>query len=331
MFHRVMGVGYLGRVALAAGYLASLGQITLLSQSPQPTRTQRALEQRLERQQANVSLHSKLLQDIATEEERLLPDAKPGEHVSDKIGFLVYDDLEKLAEGFGRTIGFDGINVYQVNGNIIVDNKKSLDKRLIFYPDDTALEAEGFPHYFATFTRLKVTAINGKKTVQEDSKSFDKNFSYVKDMGEYDFSKVYSAVRALQMERSGLRKIKPVNSNFYDVDDKRWYRDHPVDGIKSEYIEQQLEYIRKGLLERYGLLMDGSDIMFGNFYLNYNLISASNNAIHISGVLWSYTTGDETFRTLLIKNRPEAQLTTTLKIAGQPDKTDTHPVYPTTQ
>ena len=330
MFHRVMRVRYLGRVAIAAGYIMSLGQASLLSQnhSQPPIRTQSGLEQRLTAQKVQDSLHSRLIKTIAEDEERLLPSAKPGEHVSDKIGFLVYDDLEKLAERFDRTIDFDGLNVYQVNGNIIVDNKKSLDKRLIFYPDDTALEAEGFPHYFATFTRLKVTTINGKKTVQEDSKSFDKNFSYVKDMGEYDFSKVYSAVRALQLERSGLRKIKPVNSTFGD---KEWYRNHPVDGIKFEYIEQQLGYIRKGLLERYGLLMDGSDIMFGNAYLDYKLISASNNTIHISGVSWNYSTGEETFRTLLIKNRPEAQLTTTLKIAGQLDKFDTHPVYPTKQ
>ena len=329
-----MEIRYFGRAAILTAYIATLGQIPLLSQSPQqPVRPQRGLEQRLERQQAKISLHSKLLQDISTEEERLLPDAKAGDHVSEQIGFLVYDDLEKLAERFNRTIGFGDINVYQVNGSIVVDyvDKPSKEgesrsfRTMIFYSDDAALESEGSLPILANFTRLKIETVNGRKTVQEDSQSFDRNFAYVIGMGGYDFAKVYDSVRALQRERSRLRKIKPIRSTFGDED---WYLQHPVDGIKFKYIKNQLNSIGEGLLGRYDLHAElGVYFKEGN-----NAVRASGNMIHVSGYLgWNLASGELEILSLLVRNKPEAQATMVLKIPHQEDIVNNGIVYPKSQ
>ncbi len=325
-----MKIGYFGRAALATGYLLALGQesLSLQTTSQQPIRSQRGLEQRLTAQQE--SLHSRLIKAIAEEEERLLPTAKPGEHVSDKVGFLVYDDLTRLAQRFNRTIGFNDFNVYQVNGNIVVDyvNKPSKEgesrsfRTMIFYSDDVALESEGSLPILANFTRLKITVVNGRKTIQEDSQSFDRNFAYIIGMGEYDFSEVYIAVRDLQRERSKLRRINPANSLYGDED---WYLKHPVDGIKFEYIKNQLNSIGEGLLMRYGLNAHlGVYFEEGN-----NAVSASNNAIHVSGYQgWNLASGELEILGLIIRDTPSAQLTTMFKSQKQPTKINTEIVYP---
>ena len=329
-FHNYAAVG------LALGYLLG-NQIPGYSQnSVLPIKSQQSLEQRAA-QDSKVklkaaSLHSQLVNAIAEEEERLLPGAIEDYNngiflsVAEKVGLAVYENLAKLAEGFERRISLDFLKVYQVNGSIVVDNGDSLGtgitSRMVFYSDRLALETNQLSSYDGDFKSLKIEVAGGKRIVRETS-PLDNNFAYVADIHEndfmraYDFEVLYSAIKSLRSEKGRLRKMRiPLSTNDGD-EEMNWYLFHPVDGVKYKYVRERQELIATGLFKRYGI-----HVFNGLYFIEgRSVIDASDNSIFVGGYSkWNTAAGEFGIINLIIKDKPEAKVTKTIKRRNQPDE-----------
>ena len=333
-----MHIDDFGRAALVLGYLATLGQASLLSQAnSQPARPRQGLEQKVALQKPPRSnfdysvIYDRLMRTIPAIEEEMRPSAKPVNHNIDKsigeiIGYdpRILDDLSKLASFFNRDINLTNLCVYLIDDGIVMENLDSWSlwaNRLIFYQRTNALELEyNYPNF--TGRKLRISQRNGQRTVEKEELKPGDPFAYVAEAGGYEFSKVHAWAWKLTKEFRRLRKsVPPVES--WKEDDDNWYYSHPVDRNKYIFIKGQFRLLAKGIYAAFGEPMDSWDFTGTGKAGQYSIVDATPDLLRV----YSYNEATNTSTVLVVRNSPIAEKTTIAKRKGQPDEVSYAPLY----
>lgn len=282
-----MKLGTFGRALLVGGSLAALGQ--------QAAATNTSLEERLNyvaqaqaTSEDTQTLFYRLLWEIRTKEVQRKDSFETNELYS-SLGFLVYDDLNRLATKFGIKLGLDGLTVFSMGENTTTDeivvqysvqyNRDGFSfyrrNNLVFYSNKRALEEVDSNSFETAFRRLRIVEKNNRETVEEeDSTLYNRNFAYIIDMQKFDFQKVHRRLSELLYQRKKL-----------DVSDSR-----------RLYVANQVGRIANGLFKRYGGVPSDSFVSERDTFAGKRVISVFANQyfpIDIRCLFWLKIEGDQ--------------------------------------
>jgi len=235
-----MKAGYLGRALFTVGWLSSLGQQTAAANASLEV----MVDNHYHAQSTNESsenLFFRVLADLRNEEKKRKADFESSMDLYRSLGFLVYDDLARLAAKFGIKLDLDGLTVFSMGettktDEIVVHYRRNtsdsyFDFRVVFYPNKTVLEEFDSDSFERTFKRLKIVQKNKIEVVEEeDPKLYDRHFAYITDMQKFDFQKVHRRLSELLYQR----------------------KKSDASGTRQLYVGNQVGRIANGLFKMYG-------------------------------------------------------------------------------